>query len=377
MTEKEAYLAFSTFPSFGPQRFKLLKEYFGSAKEAWKAPKKELGKLGVKAELLEKFLNHRNNFGLEDYLGKLGRLGIEYTTHQDSDYPEKLKSLDDSPFLLYVKGKPTRGPLPGSPSAPVTRALGQLSVCAVAVVGTRKPTGYGRDVTERLVEGLVRAGVTIISGLALGIDAIAHKAALDAGGFTVGVVGGGLDDIYPPSNRGLAQKMIEKGGMVISEYPLGFPAMPQNFPVRNRIVSGMSLGVLVVEGTVKSGTLLTAAAAARQGRDVFAVPGPITSPTSAAPNLLIKNGAKLVEKAEDILEELEINVARNTALATRILPETEEERKVLRTLELEALDIDSIVRISTLEVGIVLSALTIMELKGMVKNVGGTYRKNF
>ena len=365
MTECEAYLAFSTFPSFGPQRFKLLREYFGSAKDAWVAPQKELRSLGIRAQLLEKFVKQREEFNLEDYLGRLERLGIDYTTIEDADYPERLKSLDDAPFLLYTKR---------APQLRKERPC-EASGVAVAVVGTRKPTSYGKDVTERLVEGLVRVGVTVVSGLALGIDAIAHRAAIDCGGTTIGVLGGGLDDIYPPSNRQLARAMIEKGGAVISEYPLGFPAMPQNFPVRNRIVSGMSLGVLVIEGTTKSGTLLTASLAGKQGRDVFAVPGPITSPVSAAPNLLIKNGARLVEKVEDILEELEINAKLQMSNAKLAIPQTKEEEKVLQTLDGEGLDIDSIVRISTLETGVVLSALTTMELKGIVKNIGGTYVK--
>lgn len=356
-------MAFSTFPAFGPQRFKLLKEYFGSARKAWKAPKKELGGLGIRPELLEKFVSHREGFGLKEYLGRLGRLGIGYVTQEGEDFSQRLKAIDDCPFLLYTK----------CASQPCKASPCEAMEVAVAVVGTRKPTSYGRDVTERLVEGLVRAGVTIVSGLALGIDAIAHKAAIDCGGFTIGVVGGGLDDIYPPSNRQLAYAMIKKGGMVISEYPLGYPAMPQNFPVRNRIVSGMSLGVLVIEGTTRSGTLLTAAAAAKQGRDVFAVPGPITHPTSAAPNLLIKNGAKLVERVEDILDELEIDAKRKTANVKRLLPDTEEEKVICEILENEAQELDSIVRMSGMETGVVLSTLTTMELKGIVKNVGGTY----
>ncbi len=369
MTEREAYLAFSTFPSFGPQRLKLLREYFGSAKEAWEAPIKQLKELSTSTrggDLWNKFDSHRKNLDLDLYLGTLGKLGISYVTLEDEDFPKRLKAIDDCPFLLYLKTPQLRKERPC-----------EATEVAVAVVGTRKPTSYGRDVTERLVEGLVRAGVTIVSGLALGIDAIAHRVAIDAGGLTIGVVGGGLDDIYPPSNRGLAQKMIEKGGVIISEYPLGFPAMPQNFPVRNRIVSGMSLGVLVIEGTTRSGTLLTAALAGKQGRDVFAVPGPITSSVSAAPNLLIKNGAKLVERAEDIIEELQISTNIQISNNRNVLPDTEEERKILQTLENEALAIDSIVRISTLETGVVLSCLTTMELKGIVKNVGGTYRKNF
>ncbi len=407
MTEREAYLAFSTFPAVGPQRFKLLREYFGSAKEAWEAQGKELEQLGVGEKLLAKFVVHRKAFSLEKYEDRLGKLGVEYVTVEEPEYPERLKKIDDAPFLLYVKaalGLSTRGPvmrsrvilngvkdlsrmrgsadkLRDSSAAPqndevVYPSMRELSEVSVAVVGTRKISSYGRDVTERIVAGLVDAGVTIVSGLALGIDAVAHKTALECGGFTIGVVGGGLDSIYPPANRGLAERMIKEGrGMIVSEYPLGFPAMPQNFPVRNRIVSGMVLGVLVVEGTTKSGTLITAATAAKQGRDVFAVPGPITSAFSAAPHLLIKNGARLVEKAEDILEELDVNSKIQITRNKQTIPETVEEKKLLDLLEVERLSLDELVRMSGMETGTVLSTLTGMELKGMVKNVGGSYVK--
>lgn len=368
MTEKEALIAWGTFVPFGPVHLKLLFEYFGSEKKAWEATGKQLAEIGLSLSTVEKLEEHRRRFDLEKYLKELGELGVGVVLKDDEGYPERLREIEDAPYVLYVR--PASGP------ARVTRALVELSSVAVAVVGSRKASSYGRDVTERLVAGLVDGGVTIVSGLALGIDAVAHKIAIECGGHTIGVLGNGLDQVYPSANRQLAKRMLESGkGVIISEYPLGYPARPENFPHRNRIVSGLSLAVLVIEGTRKSGTLLTAAAAAKQGRDVFAVPGPITSVLAQAPNLLIKNGAKLVERVEDILEELNIKSKIQMTSARRVLPETEEEKKMMEILDTERLDVDSIVRISGLEAGVVLGALTSMELKGMVKNVGGTYVK--
>lgn len=364
MTEREAYLSFSTFPGIGPQRFKLLKEYFSSAIEAWEAPEEELGKLGMGEKLLPKFLKHRREFSLKEYEGRLEKLGVTYVTLEDKGYPERLRSLEDAPFLLYTKK--------GDASKVSPCEAAEVSV---AVVGTRKASSYGRDVTERLVAGLVDAGVTIVSGLAFGVDAVAHKAAVDCGGKTIAVMAGGLDKIYPTSNTQLAQKIIDSGGMWISEYPLGVTPRPEHFPYRNRIESGMSLGVVVVEGAVKSGTMVTATLAAKQGRDVFAVPGPVNSPGSKGPHLLIRNGAKLVEKAEDILEELDINSKIQITRNKQVIPETQEEKKLFSLLEKEGLGLDELVRMSGMETGTVLSTLTGMELKGMVKNTGGVYVK--
>lgn len=368
--EREAWLAFSTFPQIGPVRFEHLLKQFGSAKAAWDAPERELLKIGFSQKLVSDFCRHKKGINLNSYFVRLKELGIRVVAKTDENYPELLKKIDDSPYLLYVRFQRAAY----SAKRTGEDILEKLNTICVAVVGTRKMTAYGKEITERLVTRLVDSDCTIVSGLALGIDAVAHKAAIDAGGFTVAVLGGGLDNIYPPSNRLLAQRMIgSEQGVLISEYPLGFPYLPQNFPSRNRIIAGLSHGVLVIEGTEKSGTLLTASAAARYGREVFAVPGPITSLTSKAPHFLIKNGAKLVEKVEDILEELNVKAKRGTQNAKRILPETDEEKKLFSILNSEPLDIDSLVRISGMPAQKVLSALTVMELKGMLKNIGGVY----
>lgn len=361
MTEKEASIAFSTFPPIGPQRFKLLVQYFGSAQKAWQAPIGKYREIGFSQKLAGSFEKARKEFDLEKYLKRLEKHNVRVVLQEDPEYPKRLATISDAPFLLYIKGE---------------QELENLADVSVAVIGTRKMTTYGADVTEKLVAGLVAAGVTIISGLALGIDGMAHKIALESGGKTIGVLGNGLDTVYPSSHTGLARAMVDHGGLVISEFPLGYPAMPFNFPVRNRIVSGLSLGVLVIEGTERSGTLLTCANAASQGRDVFAVPGPITSTTSKAPNLLLKNGAKLVEKVEDILEELDINAKLQMLNAKSVLPSNPDEGKILEALENEAYDVDSLVRILDMPISDALSLLTLMELKGMVKNTGGVYRKS-
>lgn len=370
LEEKDYWLAFSTFPQIGPVRFQHLLKNFGSAEKAWHAPVRELVKIGFSNKLIGDFERHKKSFDITSYLLRMESLGITVVTYDDSSYPELLKKIDDSPYLLYVRFQRVAY----SAKRIGEDILEKLNTICVAVVGTRKMTAYGKEAAERFTTGLVDNNCTIVSGLALGIDGASHKAAIDAGGYTVGVLGGGLDNIYPPSNRRLAGKMLESGrGVLISEYPLGYPYLPQNFPTRNRIIAGLVHGILVIEGTEKSGTLLTASAAAKYGREVFAVPGPITSPTSRAPHFLLKNGAKLVERTEDILEELNIEAKRNTQNAKRVLPETEEEKKLFNILKSEPLDIDSLVRISGLPAGAVLSALTIMELKGMIKNLGGIY----
>lgn len=383
LKEKDYWIAFSAFPQIGPARFTLLRKYFGSAKKAWEAPIGEYLKIGFKNSFVETFENFRRELDVDLYLLRLDKLNVQVLTLDDKNYPERLKKIDDSPYTIYVKNqeKSTTG-ITGSTHSTSsglasTTGLRDFAEVAVAVIGTRKMTSYGKEATERLVTGLVKSGVVVVSGLALGIDSVAHQTAIESGGRTIAVLGNGLDSIYPPRNKQLGEMLIKSGrGILVSEYPLGYPAMPQNFPNRNRIISGLSLGVLVIEGARKSGTLLTASSAALQGREVFAVPGPITSPMSQAPNFLLKNGAKLVEKAEDILEELDINVRRKTQYAKRILPETEDEKKIMELLENEGLDIDNLVRISSMQTGQVLGTLTNMELKGMVKSIGGKYELN-
>ena len=358
MSQKEYLILLSTFVPFGPVRIKLLLKYFGSARRVWTAEDKHLSKLGLGEGKVIEFIAHRENFGAAKYLNNLEKLKIDCVTISDKSYPKNLREIEDAPFVLYIKG-----------------TLRPTDVNSVAIVGSRKMTAYGREVADRFSSELAACGVTIISGLARGIDSEAHRAALMAGGRTIAVIGAGLDNIYPPENTKLAEE-ITKNGAVISEYPLGYPALPINFAARNRIVSGLSRAVVVVEGATKSGTLLTATAAAKQGKEVFAVPGQITSPMSGAPLFLLKNGARLATTPSDILEELNLQLRVDKEAVEKVMPSDALEAKIVKYLENEALHLDELARISTLGVGVLSAKLTVMELKGLVKSLGaGIYKK--
>lgn len=360
MTESEYLIAVSAFTYFGPARIKLLISYFKSAKKVWNISEKELIEVGIPEKKACEFISFRENFNLVLYFSKLEKLKIKATTFIDNDFPEMLKDLEGAPAVLYYKG-----------------SLVGLKQPSVAIVGTRKMTSYGKEVTVMFSGGLSAFGVTIISGLAHGIDTTAHKTCIDSGGTTVAVLGSGLDLIYPVENIALANEIVKKGGALISEYPLGYPPLPQNFAVRNRIVSGLSSSVLVIEGAEKSGTLLTATHAAEQGKTVFAVPGAITSPLSKAPLFLLKNGARIATEPKDILDELNVSIKVDIKRMNKIAPSTPEEEKLLEILETEPLYLDELVRISGEKTSKVSARLTIMEIKGMVKNLGGgRYRIN-
>jgi DNA processing protein len=274
--ETAAWVGFSVFPGIGPVRFRLLLEHFGTASNAWDAP------------LSDKFVHFRKTFDTDEYLRRLEKLHVEVLTLNNPKYPQLLKEIDDPPFLLYVKGRGSKINLDKT----------------IAVVGTRRVTPYGEEVTKKLVRELVARGFTIVSGMAYGVDAVAHKTAILAGGKTIAVLGCGIDIIAPSSNASLYWAIVNGGGAVVSEMPLGLRPAKGLFVARNRIISGLSRGVVVTEGADDSGALITARNAGEQGRDVFAVPGPITSKYSRGPARLLKNGAKLVESADDIIEEL-------------------------------------------------------------------------
>ena len=242
---------------------------------------------------------------------------------------------------------------------------------AVALVGTRRASAYGREVAHTLTTELVRAGITVVSGLALGIDTVAHRAALDAGGRTIAVLGSGVDQIYPPQNRGLALE-IAKHGAVISEYPLGVRPEAGNFPPCNRIISGLSRGIVVVEAGQRSGALITANFAAEQGRDVFAVPGSILHPGSAGCNRLIQNGATPLLSSNDVLEQLNLTQLHELQSVRAVTPTDPLEAQLLTHLTREPTSIDDIVRSSKMASAQVSSLLTVMELKGLVRQVSAT-----
>lgn len=353
--EHKHWVAFSVFPGIGPARFKLLFNYFGSARAAWEAPFSTFKEIKLGEKLSDEFDRFRKTFALDKYLQQLEALHVSVLTLSDPKYPKLLKQIPDAPFVLYIKGKKTQQPI----------SLDRT----IAVVGTRKITPYGKNVTERLVSDLVACGFTIVSGLAYGVDAVAHQAALDAGGKTIAVLGCGIDIIAPPSNARLYAAIAKGGGAIISEMPLGLRPNKGLFPARNRIISGLSLGVVVTEGAHDSGALITARNAAEQGREVFAVPGPITSPYSGGPARLLKNGAKLVETVEDILEELNLPSLSNLT-KKQIKGETAEEEKILDLLADRQFHIDELVRTSGLTTAVVAATLTVLELRGIVKDYG-------
>ena len=292
LEEKKAWIAFSVFQGIGSVRFKLLLDYFGSAQKAFKASEKSLREIGLGEKLVKDFLSFRKNFDGNSSFLRLKRLGIKVLFAEEENYPKLLKEIEDRPPVLYVKA----------------REIDQIfSEKTIAVVGTRKVTDYGRQVTKTITKGLVEAGFVIVSGLARGVDKIAHETTINNEGKTLAVLGGGLDLVYPPEHQDLAKRIVESGGALISEFPLGQETAPGNFPARNRIISGLSLGVVVTEAAEKSGSLITASRAAEQGREVFAVPGSITSPLSVGTTELIKKGAKVVTGIDDILAELRYN----------------------------------------------------------------------
>lgn len=358
MTDKDYLVAISNYKYFGPVRLKLLISYFKTAKKIWTCSYVELSKLGLPPKKVLEFIDFRKTFNIGSYLSRLEKLRIKVVTFLDDDFPKALKDLEDAPVVLYFKG-----------------SLKGLSNSTVAIVGTRKMTSYGREVTEKFSSELASFGVTIVSGLAHGVDTAAHTACVRAGGITVAVLGTGLDQIYPSENIRLASEIIKTGGAIISEYPLGYPALPENFAIRNRIVSGLSTCLLVIEGAEKSGTLLTASHAADQGKTVFAIPGQIYSPLSKAPLFLLKNGARIATETKDILDELNITVKVDKEKMRKIAPDSPEEAKIIDILSRESLYLDELVRISGSKTSEISARLTIMEMKGLVRNIGGKYSK--
>lgn len=347
------WVLLSMVSQVGPARFKRLLEVFGEPEAAWKAGPRALAEAGLDRRAIEGLAELRAKLDPAEVWGRIQRLGVTVLTLDDPAYPEHLGHISDPPPVLYLRGE----------LLPADR-------WAVAVVGTRRMTAYGRQVVERLVPELARAGVTVVSGLARGVDAAAHRATLEAGGRTVAVLGSGLDRLYPTEHAPLAREITARGA-VVSEFPLGTPPDALNFPRRNRIISGLAMGTLVIEANETSGALITADFALEQGRDVFAVPGSILSPASAGPNWLVKEGAKPVTSARDVLEELNLTAVAQHQAVREALPENETEAALLRLLSSEPLHVDELGRSSALPAAAVSSALTMLELKGLVRQVGG------
>ena len=347
------WIGFNLVKGIGPVRLQNLLRVFGDVEAAWKASASQLRAAGLSEKLTRQLITIRQDVSLRDTVAALDRRGIKVLTWEDPCYPERLRRIPQSPFVLYVQG-----------------ALTEEDDWAVAVVGTRRYSGYGGQVAENTARELARNGITVVSGLARGIDGIAHRCALEEGGRTIAVLGSGLDRLYPPEHRQLAEKICRRGA-VISDYPLGTPPDGSNFPPRNRIISGLSRAVVVIEAGFKSGALITANYAADQGRDVLAVPGNITSPRSRGTNLLIQQGAHPLLRTKDIFELLELTQFPEQRAARQRLPENPTEALLFQTLGSEPLHVDELSAAVDLPVSEVSSALAMMELKGLVRKVFG------
>nr|BAL56938.1 DNA protecting protein DprA [uncultured Chloroflexota bacterium] len=351
MEEKSYWVGFNLVRGIGAVRLKRLIETFGSAEAAWQASSLEWQMQGLSPRLCERLEAVRSSGALERVWEQIQKLGIQVLTWQDAAYPKRLREIEQPPPVLYLRGE-----------------ILPEDDFAVAIVGTRRVTPYGRQVTEEIASFLAAQGMTIVSGLARGVDGLAHLAALRAGGRTIAVLGSGVDQIYPPEHRQLAEKIMEQGA-VISDYPPGTPPEAANFPPRNRIISGLSQAVILTEAGENSGALLTAEFAANQGREVFAVPGSIFAPQSRGCNRLIQRGAQVLLDAADLLPALALHRVDQEKTARRVLPADEMEGRILSLLA-QPTHIDEISRQMQLPVEKVSATLVLMELKGLVHQTG-------
>jgi DNA processing protein len=353
MTDKRYWIGFNLIKGIGAVRMQALIQHFGDLETAWNAAPADLAHAGLGLKLIERVVQARGNIDLEKVWAKIEGQGIKILTWEDEAYPQRLKEIDQPPPVLYVRGEY----LPDD-------------LFAVAIVGTRRVTAYGRQITEELASFLAANGMTVVSGLARGVDAIAHQTALQAGGRTIGVLGSGVDRIYPPEHRALADQMLERGA-IVSDYAPGTPPDASNFPPRNRIISGLSLAVVVVEAGETSGALITAEFAAEQGREIFAVPGSILAPQSKGTNKLIQNGALPLLSVNDLMQALDLTRVGERKAMRKMIPTDETEARLLNVLGEEPLHVDEIRSRAELPIEKVSASLALMELKGMVRQVGG------
>ncbi len=359
-SEIRDWLALKAIPGVTNNLYKRLIEEFGSPEEVLKAEEKDLARVPeIRRDVVRAILGKRVDVAKE--LELIKKHSIDIITLNDESYPESLKAIYDPPPLLYVKGK-----------------IKRKDKNAIAIVGSRRATTYGRLTAQRFSSQLAAQGITIVSGMARGIDSEAHKGALAVGGRTIAVLGCGIDVVYPPENRALEEK-IASSGAVITEFSFGTRPFTGNFPKRNRIISGLSIGVVIVEAAQRSGALITARLALEQGREVFAVPGSTTSPYSKGTHNLIKEGAKLVENIDDILEELEplIEIRKQKGKEIKGFPRpllSREEEVIYNLITQEPKHIDLLIQKSRLSAQRAIVVLTNLQIKGLIKELSG---KNF
>jgi DNA processing protein len=347
------WVGFNLVKGIGPVRLEKLLAYFGNLQDAWQSHSSHLSAAGLSPKLCQQVIRIRKETDLDQLVETVLSDGVQILTWDDPAYPERLRGINQSPYVLYLKGD-----------------LKEEDIWSVAVVGTRRYSAYGRQVTELLTRTLAEHGITIISGLARGIDGIAHRLALESGGRTLAVLGSGLDQVYPPEHQGLAERISQRGG-VISEYPPGTPPDGSNFPPRNRIISGLSKAVLVIEAGQKSGALITANYAADQGKEVFAVPGKINAPLSKGTNRLIKMGAHPLLEVQDVLDFLNMKLVARQQVVRRSLPGNHNEALLYNAVGDDPLHVDDLCNLTELPIEEVTSTLAIMELKGMVRKTFG------
>jgi len=362
MSDPIYLLALNSLRDIGPVIARRLLAVFGSPENIFQSTVRELKEIeGIGENRARSIVSFNQWDSIQKEIDRVSKSGASIITINDTTYPESLRRISDAPLVLYVKGK-----------------IKDTDKYAVAIVGSRLPTDYGLQVAEKISYRIASYGLTVISGMARGIDTIAHKGALMAKGRTIAVLGSGIDIPYPAENRGL-MNAIASAGAVISEFPLGTGPNKENFPQRNRIISALALGVVVIEAAVDSGSLITVGYALEQGKEVFAVPGNITSVTSKGTNNLIKKGAKLVDSAEEIIDELRYQIKgilkEDKTITQKQLPEmTDDEKKIYNYLGEEPKHIDTIVRGTGIVSHKALSILLSLELKGIVRQIEG---KNF
>lgn len=334
-----------SIPSIGPQTLKALLAIEPDPTKILYSTAKDLQKWGFKENTINAINKRSKNIDITTKEKEYSSQGIRVISYFEDGYPEALKNINTAPLILYIRGSITKE-----------------DEVAIAVVGTRTPTKYGEAITEKLTRNLIENNITIVSGLARGIDAIAHKTALKEGGRTIAVLGSGLNSIYPPEHKTLAQDIIKQGA-IISEYPPETKPQSYHFPQRNRIIAGLVKGVLITQASLKSGTQVTASWAAEFGREVFAVPGDITNIFSKGPHNLIKQGAKLTENIEDILEELNIAMVKKSK-------EPEKDDPVLILLKNGPMTIDAIANKLKVPLNELIAKITLLEISGTIKNIG-------
>jgi DNA processing protein len=343
------------FPKITYTRFKKLFTYFSNAEAIWHAEFNELVQSGIDESIADEFMHWKEMVNTDEILNKMEKERITTVSIGQPEYPLLLSEINDPPHTLFIRGTlpPQKNP-------------------TIAIVGTRHNTAYGKHICEEFSTGLAVKGITVVSGLALGIDGISHNAVVKAHGTTLAILGSGIDQahIYPSLHTQLAEEIIETGGALISEYPPGFSATRYSFPARNRIIAGLSLGVLVIEAQEESGALITAHQALDYNREVMAIPHSLTSPTGKGNHKLLKQGASLVTTVEDVIELLNIKDTQNTLTNRATLPTTPTEERILSVLSLEPKHIDHITKESDLANSLVSSTLVLLEMKGRVKNIG-------